>query len=72
MLLSRVAENIYWSARYLERAESLARMIDATMTIATIRTTMICPPSIMRGPSRKFGCPRAAPRSGMPFRRHGR
>lgn len=27
MLLSRVAENLYWSARYLERAEDTARVI---------------------------------------------
>ena len=27
MLLSRVAESVYWSARYLERAESTARLI---------------------------------------------
>ena len=26
MLLSRVAENVYWSARYLERAEASARV----------------------------------------------
>lgn len=29
MLLSRVAENIYWSARYLERAEGTARIVRA-------------------------------------------
>ncbi len=28
MLLSRVAENIYWSARYLERAEASARLVE--------------------------------------------
>ncbi len=27
MLLSRVAENVYWAARYLERAESTARIV---------------------------------------------
>ncbi len=26
-MLSRVAENIYWMARYLERAENTARLI---------------------------------------------
>lgn len=30
MMLSRVAENIYWMARYLERAENTARLINAT------------------------------------------
>lgn len=28
MLLSRVAENVYWSARYLERAEASARLVE--------------------------------------------
>ena len=26
-MLSRVAENIYWMARYLERAENTARLV---------------------------------------------
>jgi len=29
-MLSRVAENLYWKARYLERAENTARLINAT------------------------------------------
>jgi len=29
-MLSRVAENLYWTARYLERAENTARLINAT------------------------------------------
>jgi uncharacterized alpha-E superfamily protein len=32
MLLSRVAENIYWMGRYLERAENVARLINSTTT----------------------------------------
>ena len=28
-MLSRVAENVYWMARYLERAENTARLINA-------------------------------------------
>ena len=27
MLLSRVAERVYWQARYLERAENMARLL---------------------------------------------
>ncbi len=27
MLLSRVADNVYWGARYLERAEDTARVV---------------------------------------------
>lgn len=30
MMLARVAENLYWMARYLERAEDTARLINAT------------------------------------------
>jgi uncharacterized alpha-E superfamily protein len=30
-MLSRTAENLYWLARYVERAEYLARTIDATL-----------------------------------------
>lgn len=30
MMLARVAENLYWMGRYLERAESTARLINAT------------------------------------------
>lgn len=33
-LLARFAENIYWLARYIERAENLARMLDVTETHA--------------------------------------
>jgi uncharacterized alpha-E superfamily protein len=32
-MLSRVAENLYWLARYLERAESSARLISATTQV---------------------------------------
>ena len=32
-MLSRTAENLYWLARYVERAEYLARTIDATLRV---------------------------------------
>ena len=32
-MLSRVANSIYWMARYVERAENLARFIDVTMNL---------------------------------------
>lgn len=32
-MLSRVAESIYWMARYVERAENLARFIDVTLNL---------------------------------------
>lgn len=33
MMLARVAENIYWMARYLERAEDLARLINVNANL---------------------------------------
>ncbi len=33
MMLSRVAENLYWMTRYLERAENTARLINATTQV---------------------------------------
>jgi uncharacterized alpha-E superfamily protein len=32
-MLSRVAESIYWIARYIERAENVARFIDVTLNV---------------------------------------
>jgi uncharacterized alpha-E superfamily protein len=32
MMLSRVADNLYWMSRYLERAEHTARLIDVNLT----------------------------------------
>jgi uncharacterized alpha-E superfamily protein len=33
MMLSRVADNLYWMARYLERTENLARLVDASASL---------------------------------------
>ena len=35
-MLSRTAENLYWLARYVERAEYLARTIDATLRVTAL------------------------------------
>ena len=32
-MLSRVADNLYWMARYLERTENLARLVEATTSL---------------------------------------
>ena len=32
-MLSRVAESIYWMARYIERAENIARFVDVTLNL---------------------------------------
>src|SRR6201746_2238818 len=40
-MLSRTAENLYWLARYVERAEYLARTIDATLAVARLPAAYI-------------------------------
>jgi uncharacterized alpha-E superfamily protein len=35
-MLSRTADNLYWLARYVERAEYLARILDATLRLNTL------------------------------------
>jgi uncharacterized alpha-E superfamily protein len=35
-MLSRTADNLYWLARYMERADSIARIIDAAQRLATM------------------------------------
>ena len=39
MMLSRTAGNLFWTGRYLERADFVARLIDATLRFATLPTT---------------------------------
>src|SRR3989440_11197692 len=40
-MLSRTAENLYWLARYVERAEYLARTIDATLRVTALPNAYI-------------------------------
>ena len=35
-MLSRTADNLYWLARYVERAEYLARVLEATMRLTAL------------------------------------
>jgi uncharacterized alpha-E superfamily protein len=35
-MLSRTADNLYWLARYVERAEYLARILEATLRLTTV------------------------------------
>src|SRR2546430_17330104 len=35
-MLSRTADNLYWLARYVERAEYLARILDTTLRLITL------------------------------------
>lgn len=38
-MLSRTADNLYWLARYMERADFLARLIDATRRLTAVPTS---------------------------------
>ncbi len=38
-MLSRTAENLYWTARYLERADSIARLLEVAYRISLIPNT---------------------------------
>src|ERR1044072_638697 len=40
-MLSRTAENLYWLARYVERAEYLARTIDATLRVTALPSAYV-------------------------------
>jgi uncharacterized alpha-E superfamily protein len=40
-MLSRTAENLYWLARYVERAEYLARTIDATLRATSLPSAYV-------------------------------
>ena len=35
-MLSRTADNLYWLARYVERAEYLARILEATQRLTSM------------------------------------
>lgn len=39
MMLSRVANNLYWMSRYVERAENVARLLDAGRRLNTLPTS---------------------------------
>jgi uncharacterized alpha-E superfamily protein len=42
-MLARTADNLYWLARYMERADFLARILDATRRLATVPTVKAGP-----------------------------
>ena len=37
-MLARTADNMYWLARYVERAEYLARILEATQRLSAVPT----------------------------------
>src|SRR3712207_1734872 len=38
-MLSRTADNLYWLSRYMERADFVARILDATVRLASLPST---------------------------------
>ena len=38
-MLSRTAENLYWTARYLERADNIARLLEVAYRISLVPNT---------------------------------
>ena len=37
-MLSRTADSLFWTGRYIERADYLARILEATLRLAAIPT----------------------------------
>jgi hypothetical protein len=44
-MLSRTADNLFWLARYVERAEYLARIIEASIRLANLPSAYPAPPT---------------------------
>src|ERR1700753_3610589 len=38
-MLSRTADNLYWAARYVERADFVARLLDAALRLSALPTS---------------------------------
>jgi len=58
-MLSRAASSLFWMARYLERAESQARLLDVSLTMALIdvpedREEQLSVPLLVTGSKEKF------------------
>ena len=53
-MLARTADNLYWLSRYVERAESLARILDVALRLPTL-------PSAYPGPSTEWESALAIP-----------
>ncbi|MBW4935334.1 alpha-E domain-containing protein [Marinobacter sp. F4206] len=58
-MLSRAASNLFWMARYLERAESQARLLDVSLTMALIdvpedRVEQLSVPLLLSGTREMF------------------
>ncbi len=58
-MLSRVAESIYWMARYIERAENTARFIDVSLNMSLDAPIAVLRP--MAAPGLDHRQPRGVP-----------
>ena len=73
-MLSRTADNLYWLARYVERAEYLARILDTTLRLTTLPLAL-CRRDQRMGIGGRHGrlrqCVLRRPRRGERGNRHG-
>src|SRR5258708_17768916 len=59
-IMSRPADNLYWLARYVERAEYLARILEVTQRLTTLPLAYV-------GPSNEWESAAAPPPRAHPF-----
>src|SRR5246127_5407211 len=55
-MLSRTADNLYWLARYVERAEYLARILEVTQRLATLPLAYVGPTNEWESAVATAGC----------------
>src|SRR6202140_4746112 len=58
-MLSRTADNLYWLARYVERAEYIARILDTTLRLTTLPLAYIGTTNEWESAVATAGCARA-------------
>ena len=58
-MLSRTADNLYWLARYVERAEYLARILDATYRLTAVPLAYVGASNEWESAVATAGCARA-------------
>ena len=60
-MLSRTADNLYWLSRYVERAEYLARIIEATQRLTALPLAYVGESNEWEGAIATAGCASALP-----------
>src|SRR5437660_12537259 len=58
-MLSRTADNLYWLARYVERAEYLARILEVTQRLTTLPLAYVGSSNEWESAVATAGCPHA-------------